>query len=177
MLDSVTAVKVQLLGRLVIDVDGAHADIAHLGGLGRTAFAYLLLERRRPVPRDELADVLWGEDLPPTWTSALRGVLSRLRAALATVGLPPGEVLRSQFGCYQLLLPDDVQIDVEEVVRVVESAPQDPDMAPAEVRQALARAVDLASRQFLPGAGGTWVEGRQSELADQRVRALELLLY
>ncbi len=32
-----------------------------LGPRGRTALAYLVLERDRPVPRDELADTIWGE--------------------------------------------------------------------------------------------------------------------
>ncbi|HTJ75476.1 MAG TPA: tetratricopeptide repeat protein [Acidimicrobiales bacterium] len=152
-------VRVHLLGRLAVEVDGARTDLAGVGALGRVAFAYLVLERRRPVPRDELADVLWGEELPPTWTSALRGALSRVRRALGDAG-----VLRSEARCYQLRLPSDVEVDVEEVAAVV-----------AAGTGPLARVADLASRRFLPGAGGAWVEGRQRELDTLRVRALELL--
>src|SRR5947209_7288082 len=120
-------VRVHLLGRLVVEVDGARSDLAGVGALGRVAFAYLVLERRRPVPRDELADVLWGEELPPTWTSALRGVLSRVRRALGDAG-----VLRSEASCYQLRLPGHVEVDVEEVAAVV-----------AAGRGQLARVADL----------------------------------
>jgi predicted ATPase/DNA-binding SARP family transcriptional activator len=171
----VTAVEVSLLGRLVIEVDGKRADDARLGDLGRKAFAYLVLERRRPVPRDELADVLWGEDLPPTWTAALRGVLSRLRATLADAGLAGPDLLSSRGGCYQLHLPDDAVVDVERVEAALASVSQDLAAAPDRARRAAAEVADLAGCRFLPGAGGEWVEGRQAELATLRVRALELL--
>ena len=54
----------------------------------RLAFAALVLERRRALPRDELAEVLWGEELPRSWESSLPEVLSRVRAAL-----PSGEIV------------------------------------------------------------------------------------
>lgn len=171
----VTAVEVRLLGRLVVDVDGKRADDARLGDLGRKAFAYLVLERRRPVPRDELADVLWGETLPATWTAALRGVVSRMRSVLAGAGLAGPDVVVSRAGCYQLQLPIDAVVDIERIHAAVGSAPQDLTEAPDLARQAAAEAADLAGRQFLPGAGGAWVERRQAELAALRVRALELL--
>jgi len=166
---------VALLGRLVIDVDGTQADDARLGDLGRKAFAYLVLERRRPVPRDELADALWGEDLPATWTAALRGTLSRVRSNLADAGLVDPDVLRSGSGCYQLQLPIDAFVDVERVDAALDSAQQDLVVAPARARQSAAEAADLAGRQFLPGAGGEWVERRQAALAALHVRALEVL--
>jgi predicted ATPase/DNA-binding SARP family transcriptional activator len=166
---------VGLLGRLVIDVDGKQADDARLGDLGRKAFAYLVLERRRPVPRDELADVLWGEDLPATWTAALRGTVSRVRSNLAEAGLADPDVLRSGGGCYQLQLPVDAVVDVEHLEAALESAQQDLAAVPERARQAAAEAADLAARQFLPGAAGAWVERRQAALAAIRVRALEVL--
>ena len=167
--------EVRLLGRLTIDVDGKRADDARLGDLGRKAFAYLVLERRRPIPRDELADVLWGEGLPATWTAALRGVLSRVRATLADAGLAGPDVLRSQVGCYQLQLPADAIVDVERVESTLAAARSDVALTPDRARQAAAEVVDLAGMQFLPGAGGVWVEGKQAALASLRLRALEVL--
>ncbi|MDQ3641242.1 MAG: hypothetical protein M3450_07220, partial [Actinomycetota bacterium] len=170
-----TAVEVRLLGRLTIDVDGKRADDARLGDLGRKAFAYLVLERRRPVPRDELADVLWGEGLPATWSAALRGVLSRLRSTLADAGLAGPDVLRSQVGCYQLQLPAHAVVDVERMELALASAQHDVGPAPDRARKVAAEVADLAGLQFLPGAGGEWVERKQAALAALRVRALELL--
>src|SRR5438270_13415512 len=109
------AVRICLLGRFALEVDGSAGQETRLGGLGRTALAYLALERRRPVPRDELAEVLWGEGLPSTWPSALRGVLSRVRSTLADAGLPAAEVVRNEFGCYHLVLPPEVTVDLEDV--------------------------------------------------------------
>ena len=51
--------------------------------------AYLSLERRRRVPRSEVADMLWGDARPPTWDAALRGLTGRVRAFLGEWGVPP----------------------------------------------------------------------------------------
>ena len=59
---STLSVKVFLTGRVAVKTDGAVIDEAQLGGRqGRLLFAYLVAERSRPVPRDELAEALWGE--------------------------------------------------------------------------------------------------------------------
>ncbi|HEX6596687.1 MAG TPA: tetratricopeptide repeat protein [Acidimicrobiales bacterium] len=165
---------ISLLGRLAVDVDGTPADVARLGDLGRLALAYLVLERRRPVPRDELADVLWGEDVPATWDSSLRGVLSRVRATLVAAGLPP-EALAGHAGCYQLHLPHDAEVDVESVAAALVAAEADLAVAPEQARSVAARAAEMVALRLLPGASGEWVERRQADLAQLRVRALELL--
>ena len=41
------------------------------------ALAFLVLGRAGTVRRDELADVLWAEDLPRSWNTAIRGVVVR----------------------------------------------------------------------------------------------------
>ena len=170
-----TAVEVRLLGRLTIEVDGTRADESRLGDLGRKALAYLVLERRRPIPRDELAEVLWGEGLPATWSAALRGVISRLRSTLSDAGLAGPDVLRSHVGCYQLQLPTDAVVDVERVEAALASARSHIAIAPDRALRTAAEAVEMAGRQFLPGASGEWVERQQAALAGVRLRALELL--
>jgi len=74
-------VTISLAGRVSVGVAGHDVDAA-LGPRGRVALAYLTLERWRPVPRDELADVVWGRELPTTWRAALRGVVSRIRVSI-----------------------------------------------------------------------------------------------
>jgi len=48
---------------------------------GRIAFTYLVLNRERPVPRDELVRAVWADDSPEAWESSLSALLSRATAA------------------------------------------------------------------------------------------------
>src|SRR5215471_1304390 len=117
------AIHVALLGGIVLEVGGRTFDEPVPGPLGRVALAYLVLHRNRPVTREELAEVLWGdEDLPSTWESALRGIVFRLRQALGAVGLPGAEVLQNVFGCYVLRLPAGTTVDVEEASQLLDRA-------------------------------------------------------
>ena len=53
--------KVFLVGRVALEADGTLIGEAHFPGRqGRLLFAYLVAEQGRPVPRDELAEALWG---------------------------------------------------------------------------------------------------------------------
>jgi len=59
------AMRVTFAGQVRVEVDGAAVDLAPLGRTGRLFWAYLACERHRPVPKNELAEVLWGEDELP----------------------------------------------------------------------------------------------------------------
>jgi DNA-binding SARP family transcriptional activator len=68
--------------------DGRVVDEKRLPGRqGPMALVYLGLERARPVPIGELAHAVWGENLPRAWETALSAIVSKLRSALAPVGL------------------------------------------------------------------------------------------
>jgi DNA-binding SARP family transcriptional activator len=56
---------IQLCGRFVVDIDDSRIEDALPGREGRVLFAYLVLNRGRLVPRDELLMAGWGEDAPP----------------------------------------------------------------------------------------------------------------
>ncbi len=80
--------KVFLTGRVAVETDDRVLDEERFPGRqGRLVFAYLVAEGGRPVPRDELADALWGEAPPATWEKALTVVVSRLRGLLAEHGI------------------------------------------------------------------------------------------
>ncbi len=146
-----------------------------LGPRGRTALAYLVLERDRPVPRDELADTIWGEGVPPTWRAALRGVLARVRTVLAE-DVVDDIAMTCVHGCYQLRLPGRVVVDVEAAAADLSAARSALEHDDAEGACRLgAGAVTVARRRFLPGASGRWVERRQAELRELQVEALETL--
>ena len=146
------------------------------GRQGRILFAYLAAQHGRPVPRDELAELLWGEDLPATWEKALRVLMTKLRALLEECGLEGSSALRSAFGCYQLTLPADAWIDVDAAASAVERA--EAALAAEDLDEARAQAstgAELARRVFLPGEDGRWVEDQRRDLRDVLVRALECL--
>ena len=172
------AVKVSLTERVSIETPEGVVVDAHRfpGRQGRLVFAYLLAADGRAVPRDELADALWGQEPPARWEKALSVIVSKLRALLSEAGLDGAQALTSAFGCYQLKLPADSWIDVtaaDEAATAAEHALLAGDTA-AAIDDATT-AASLARRTFLPGEDGRWVSERRAELQEILVRALECL--
>ena len=169
--------KVFVTGRVAVETDGAVIDEAHLGGRqARLLFAYLVAERNRPVPRDELAEALWGETPPVTRDKGLTVIASKLRAALGDAGLDGRELLTAAFGCYRLDLPEGTWVDLFAAASSAQEAEEA--LAAGDLDQARAAAESaesLVRRPFLPGEDGTWVEQKRRDLADIRERALSVL--
>jgi DNA-binding SARP family transcriptional activator/streptogramin lyase len=166
--------KVFLAGRVAAENDGAVIDEGRLPGRqGRLLFAYLVMARGRPVPRDELADVLWEGEPPATWDKALSVLASKLRGVLGGDG---SATLTAAFGCYRLEVARDTWIDVlaaEDAVGEAEAALARGDLEDA--KRAAATAESLSDRSFLPGDEGRWVEDKRRDLAGVRTRALTAL--
>src|SRR4051794_19004230 len=150
---------------LAIEANGARLDEQRFPGRqGRILFAYLAAQHGRSIPRDELAELLWGENLPATWEKALGGLTTKLRALLEECGLDGSSMLRSAFGCYQLTLPADTWIDVDAAVTALERG--EAALATRELDEARAQAsaaVEPARRVFLPGEDGRWVEDQRRD--------------
>jgi DNA-binding SARP family transcriptional activator len=165
--------KVQLSGGVSVESDDQRLPDALLAGRqGRLVLAYLICERHRSVPREELAELLWPDRLPSAWTSSLSVVVSKLRRLFSEAGLDPAATLASSFGSYRLHLPDDVWIDVEAVAKAVESA----EAAEREGRadEALTAATggaEIAERGFLTD-DCAWVDTQRERLRDLHVRAV-----
>jgi DNA-binding SARP family transcriptional activator/tetratricopeptide (TPR) repeat protein len=172
------SVRVSLTGRLEVETDRGTLDATHLPGRqGRVVLAYLVAERDRPVPSEELAEAVWGAAPPPTWRPALRGAVSKVRGFLDALGLPAGDMLTSSSGCYQLLLPGDATVDVELAAQEAETAERA--LAAGDRGRALAAAGtarSLAGRPLLPGHEGVWVERRRTVWREVLVRALQVLV-
>jgi YVTN family beta-propeller protein len=169
--------KVFLAGRVAVEANGHAIDEARFPGRqGRLLFAYLVAEQGRPVPRDELAEALWGEAPPVTWDKALTVIASKLRALLVDGGIDGASALTAAFGCYRLDLPEGTWVDVI----VAASAGQEAEaaLAAGDVKKAkdtAALAASLVRLPFLPGDDGSWVEAKRRELAEVRARALSVL--
>jgi YVTN family beta-propeller protein len=169
--------RVFLAGRVALESDGRVVDEAQFPGRqGRLTFAYLVAENGRSVPRDELAEALWGETPPSSWDKALTGVVSKLRALLADQGIDGANALTGAFGCYRLELPEGAWVDVLAAATAVDDAEAAVSAGELDTaKDAAALAASVLGQPFLPGEDGSWVEGKRRELGDLRARALGVL--
>jgi YVTN family beta-propeller protein len=169
--------KVFLAGRVAVETDGQVIDEARFPGRqGRLLFAYLVAERGRAVPHDELAEALWGETPPATWEKALSVIVSKLRGLLTDRGIDGAHALTGAFGCYRLDLPEGTWVDVlaaTDAVHEAERAIASGDLE--QTKTAAALAATVLERPFLPGEDGPWVEEKRREFAELRERALNAM--
>lgn len=166
--------RVYLTGRLIVELGDRRFDERRLPGRqGRRALVFLTIERARPVPIDELADAVWGTSAPAgSWETALSAIVSKLRAPLR----PYGAAVATAAGCYQLTLPPDAWVDIEEARRALDQAESNVRAArfghawgPSNV------AASIAARPLLAGVDAEWLTRARAGLRDLRVRALECL--
>jgi DNA-binding SARP family transcriptional activator len=128
------------------------------------------------VERDQLASLIWPDTLPEAWDVALSALISKLRNVLARTGLDGAATLQTAYGCYELRLPEDTWIDVQEAVNALDRA--EGALRRDDARSAWADAVvatSILSRPFLPGESGQWVERKRLELHEFQVRAYDAL--
>ena len=160
---------IRLCGPVVVEVEGQRLDAGLPGRQGRLLFAYLVVNRNRGCPRDELIDVLWPEGPPAAADSALSALLSKLRKAL-------GDGVVTGRGELRLTIPGEVSVDVEQAAKAIadtEAALEAGDPARAAERARAALTVDLQT--FLPDSEGGWAAEQRRELESIRLRALEAL--
>ena len=154
----------------MVEAEGRALDAGLPGRQGRLLFAYLVLNRDRGCPRDELIDVLWPEGPPAAADSALSALLSKLRRALGegvllAAAASCGCGSRATCGRHRGFAP--ARSSTAEAA--LEAG--DPALAADRARDALA--TDLQT--FLPDADGGWAAEQRRELDTIRLRALETL--
>src|SRR3954447_12649455 len=100
------ATRIQLCGRLVVELDGRRVEDALPGAKGRLLFAYLVLNRDRRMRRDELLTAVYGEEASADRQPSLSVLLSKLRSVIGHERLAG----RSEI---ELVLPRDAFVDIE----------------------------------------------------------------
>ena len=74
--------RIHLCGAVGVVVDGEHREWRLPGRQGVLLIAFLIENRRRPLERETLMEVLWPRGRPPAASAALRALLSKLRTVL-----------------------------------------------------------------------------------------------
>jgi DNA-binding SARP family transcriptional activator len=169
-----TALEVTLVGDVVV---GRPGDDGHpLSGPSRVVLAALVVERATGVSRDRLAGIIWPEEMPRTWASALRTHVSRVRGLLAREIGGGGETVASADAHYRLVLPPGVTMDVDldRAAVALDDARRAVTDDPATALREADRATDLLRPPFLPGHTGEWVDGVRARLDDMLIGALEV---
>jgi DNA-binding SARP family transcriptional activator len=163
---AVPTTRIQLCGQIAVILQGQRVD-AHLPGRqGARLLAYLVLNRGRPVGREELIDALWPESPPAGADAGLRSLLSKLRAVL-------GSTTVEGRGQIRLRLPADARVDTEDAhvaIHRAEAAVGQNHWAEAWAPSRVALIV--SRRGFLPGASAPWIDAQRADLGDIERRAL-----
>jgi DNA-binding SARP family transcriptional activator len=159
-------VRIQLCGALAVERDGERLDGRLPGRQGRLLFTYLVVNRHRPVLRDEVAEALWREPDPAAVDARLNPLLSKLRRVFGADAVDGRSTLR--------LCLRDAWVDLEaatEAIHRSESRVAQQDW-PRAWGPALT-ALFVAERDFLPGEDAPWIDEIRHQLTELRLRALE----
>ena len=108
------AMRIQICGQVAIECDGHRLEAGLPGRQGRLLFTYLIVNRHRQVPRDELAEALWREPDPAAVDTRLSPLLSKLRRVFGADAVDGRSVLR-------LRLPD-AWVDLEAAAEAIHRA-------------------------------------------------------
>lgn len=173
--DRQTPIRIYLAGGVALhgrrgNTVGEHAFV---GRQARRLFVRLTAIHEA-VPSVELADDLWGVEWPPAWQTALRSLVSKLRATLAQVDAAGW--ISSVNGTYAIEVPAAAWLDLDaagEAIHRGESALAAGDHSEAAAAALVARSI--TSRTLLPGEEGEWLDLLRARLAQVRLRALECL--
>jgi DNA-binding SARP family transcriptional activator len=159
-------IRVQLCGALVVESGSERLEGRLPGRQGRLLFAYLVINRHRPVSRDQLAEALWREPDPAAVEARLNPLLSKLRKVFGPDAVDGRSTIR-------LCLPD-AWVDLEAAVDAIhraESAVAQQDWIRAWGPALTALLV--AEREFLPSEDAPWIDDVRHQLGMLHLRALE----
>jgi DNA-binding SARP family transcriptional activator len=169
--DSGAPLEIRLLGRFRVLRHGKELPATTFGGrLPRTLVRVLAVRRGRLVPRDVLADILWGEAAPADPNANLDVLVSRARRAL----VDPELIVRGASG-YALVDDRRVRVDVEAFrAAVLEGREHVARNDDARALHAFQRALDAWSGEPLAeDFYADWAQPYRLELQRLHLEALE----
>src|SRR5579863_2951079 len=135
------------------------------GRQGRLLLTYLVVNRHRQVPRDEVAEALWREPDPAAVDTRLNPLVSKLRKVFGNDVLEGRSTLHLHMSAWV-----DIEAAAESIHRAESSVAQQ-DWIRAWGPALLA--LFVAERDFLPGEDAPWIDQVRHQLTELRLRALE----
>ena len=136
------------------------------GRQGRLLFTYLVVNRHRQVPRDELAEALWREPDPAAVDARLNPLLSKLRRVFGTDAVSGRSTPR-------LACPTPGSTSRPPSRPFTEPSPPSPSDDWIRAWGPVLVALFVAQRGFLPGEDAPWINEIRHQLTVLRLRALE----
>jgi DNA-binding SARP family transcriptional activator len=161
--------RIQLCGRLVVELDGRRVEDALPGAKGRLLFVYLVLNRNRRMTRDELLMAVYGEGASSDQHPRLSVLLSKLRSAI-------GQEFLTGRSDIELVLPRGAFVDVEAAREALHRA--ESHIAGGEWAESWGPsgvAYHVARRPLLQGEDRPWLDEWRRLLEDVALRGLECL--
>ena len=158
--------RIQICGPLAVECDGQRLEARLPGRQGRLLFTYLVVNRHRHIPRDELAEALWREPDPAAVDARLNPLLSKLRRVFGVDAVDGRSTLR--------LCLRDAWVDLEAATEAIHRA--ESSVAQHDWPRAWGptlTALFVAERGFLPGDDAPWIDEIRRQLTELRLRALE----
>lgn len=161
--------RFEFLGHVA--VSNAATRSAVRGEQPALVLARVVLERPAPLPREELAEILWPFERPRDWEGPARQVVSRARSAIVAAGGPAGALI-SRAGRTELHL-DHVEVDVEDAISTVVRAEAALSTGTAADAERIAReGIDLLRRPFFGASDNPWIRRWQDRMHAHLLRAL-----
>jgi DNA-binding SARP family transcriptional activator len=158
--------RIQICGPLTVELDGRRVESRLPGRQGRLLLTYLVVNRHRQVPRDELAEALWREADQAAVDARINPLLSKLRRVFGPEAVDGRSTLR-------LCLPN-AWVDLEAGIHAIHRA--ESAVAQRDWPRAWAPALTgllVTERGFLPGEDAPWIDEIRNQITMLRLRALE----
>src|SRR3954451_21118490 len=161
---------VELLGPVgVRNGDGLVSGNALGGRRGRVALVALALAEQA-VPAERLAAMVWAQEPPATWPVALRGIVSAIRSAAASIGLGEQRLIETTPSGYALA--QGIEVDTRASAASIRSAEA---LLEQERYAAALHEVGAATARegaaLLPGEALGWLEPYRQGVDEARLRA------
>ncbi len=167
-------VRVEVIGEGAVRRGEASVAGLELGGRrARVALAALALAGA-PVPADRLAELIWSNAPPPTWPTALRGVIRALRAALHPVGAGGQRLIVTTPSGYRLTPAASVDLDLMEEALAQAGALAGYGRHEAAISVA-EPVMEVSGDALLPGEDGSWLAPYRARADTLSLRAVELV--